>query len=88
MVLFLLGLVAKVHSGCDGVRSCRAEYCVALLIGYLNVLSSCWQNNLVSPTSIGVVVVDHGQGGEGVGRMCPLVVCGATVVDPLEELVL
>ena len=26
--------------------------------------------------------------GEGVGRTCPLVVCGATVVDPLEELVL
>ena len=70
-----------------GRRSCRAEYCVALLIGYLNVLSSCWQNNLVSPTSIGDVV-DHGQGGERVGRMCPLVVCGATVVDPLEELVL
>ena len=60
---------------------------MALLIGYLNVFSSCWQNNLVSPTSIDVVV-DHGQGGEGVGRMCPLVVCGATVVDPLEELVL
>ena len=55
--------------------------------GSAHVLSSCWQNNLVSPTSIGVVD-DHGQGGEGVGRMCPLVVCGATVVDPLEELVL
>ena len=56
--------------------------------GSAHVLSSCWQNNLVSPTSIGVVVVDHGQGGEGVGRTCPLVVCGTAVVDPLEELVL